>query len=185
MQDYYKREASNKLVKIWYGVRSRTSNQNNKDYPNYGGRGIVLVEEWQDYDTFCDWSLANGYEEGLQLDRIDDDGDYCPTNCQWLTAQEHGKKGWASGRVPNPPRLSPDEYRELNRIRFLDPKERAKSSMPRGKHPMTKISPSDMESIRIWKQGNPNWKKDWSKAHALYGNGTKERYFRFWILDKI
>lgn len=60
-----------------------------KDYKNYGERGIKVCREWKEsYLMFKKWSLENGYEEKLTIDRIDVDGDYNPDNCRWVTIQE-------------------------------------------------------------------------------------------------
>lgn len=53
------------------------------EYGNYGGRGISVCGEWSDYIPFKEWALANGYEEGLTLDRINVNGNYEPSNCRW------------------------------------------------------------------------------------------------------
>jgi hypothetical protein len=67
-------------------MKKRCLNKNNKNFPNYGGRGISVCEEWMEFISFRDWSLSNGYAEGLAIDRIMVNGDYEPTNCRFVTA---------------------------------------------------------------------------------------------------
>ena len=63
-------------------------------YPNYGGRGITVCAEWRSFEDFYKWATANGYNEGLSLDRIDDNGNYEPSNCRWtdMTTQCNNKR---------------------------------------------------------------------------------------------
>lgn len=69
-------------------MKARCYNKNNGDYPNYGGRGIKICEEWQDYEAFQSWANENGYGDGLTIDRINVSGDYSPDNCRWITQRE-------------------------------------------------------------------------------------------------
>lgn len=75
-----------RLYKIWIGIKKRCYNQNYKAYKNYGGRGISVCDEWKNsYISFRDWSLNNGYDDELSIDRINVNGNYEPSNCRWTT----------------------------------------------------------------------------------------------------
>lgn len=74
-------------------MKSRCGNTKVPCWKRYGGRGIKVCDEWiNDFAAFRTWALANGYKTGLTIDRIDNDGNYTPENCQWLTLSENSKK---------------------------------------------------------------------------------------------
>ena len=77
-----------KLYGVWKSMRQRCNNEKQSDYKWYGGRGIAVCEKWNDFKAFYDWAMTAGYKEGLTIDRIDDDGNYSPDNCRWITIQE-------------------------------------------------------------------------------------------------
>lgn len=77
-----------RLYSSWECMKSRCNNPNNIGYNNYGGRGITVCDEWNEFINFQDWALNNGYQEGLTIDRIDVDGNYEPENCRWSTKIE-------------------------------------------------------------------------------------------------
>lgn len=74
---------------VYYGMRGRCYSNKNKDYRYYGERKIKICDEWlNDFYSFYAWSIKNGYKQGLSIDRIDNDGDYSPNNCRWVTTKE-------------------------------------------------------------------------------------------------
>lgn len=77
-----------RLYRIWNGMKNRCNNQNRKDYYMYGGRGIFVCDEWQNFIPFYEWAERNGYSEELTLERIDVNGNYEPDNCIWVTLKE-------------------------------------------------------------------------------------------------
>lgn len=82
------KESKTRLYKIWSYMKKRCLNKESSNYFNYGGRGISICDEWTQYDSFRDWAISNGYRDDLSIDRIDVNGNYCPSNCRWATSKE-------------------------------------------------------------------------------------------------
>ena len=78
----------NRLYMIWKSMRERCATPSQNRYKNYGGRGIKVCSEWDDYLVFKEWALANGYNDSLTIDRIDPNGNYEPSNCRWATIKQ-------------------------------------------------------------------------------------------------
>lgn len=81
--------SNTRLYRIWKAMKQRCYYKAHKDYHNYGGRGVIVCEEWRnDFITFYTWAIENGYRDDLSIDRINVDGNYEPTNCRWATTKE-------------------------------------------------------------------------------------------------
>ena len=77
----------NPLYNAWSHMKERCYNKNYYQRKYYGGRGIMVCDEWMNPKTFIGWAIENGWEKGLFLDRINNDGNYEPSNCRFVTPQ--------------------------------------------------------------------------------------------------
>jgi hypothetical protein len=84
-------ECHTTLYKKWAGIKRRCWNKNDRRYPDYGGRGIDICKEWHAFPAFKAWAESNGYAPGLEIDRIDNDRNYEPSNCRWATHTEQAR----------------------------------------------------------------------------------------------
>jgi len=81
------------LYSVWHSMKQRCYDQTRKNYKWYGGRGITICNEWLDYKTFEKWALENGWNKLLTIDRIDNNGNYEPSNCHFILREDNSSKG--------------------------------------------------------------------------------------------
>lgn len=80
------------IYSVWLAMRRRCRLSTSTNYERYGGRGIRVCDEWaSSFEAFHAWASGNGYEPGLEIDRIDNDGHYEPSNCRWVTRKVNGQ----------------------------------------------------------------------------------------------
>ena len=78
-----------RLYRVWSAMLRRCYNSSAQNYKYYGQRGITVCDEWKtNYESFYQWAITHGYNDNLFIDRIDNNGSYCPQNCKWSTRKE-------------------------------------------------------------------------------------------------
>lgn len=143
-----------RLRSIFNGMKYRCYHEDNKDYRWYGARGIKICDEWlNNPKSFEDWALANGYADGLTINRINENKDYCPENCEWITGSDNSKyksttslidvdgevhtgKEWATilGFGPNRINTYMREYGMDNTVEFIRRYQKTPTLKPKQKN---------------------------------------------------
>ena len=104
-----------RLYDIWRGFRQRCSNPNAKGYSNYGGRGITVCPEWDDFTVFQKWAHENGYTDSMTIERKDVNGNYEPSNCTWILQAEQEQNKQDTIRVDG---MSLKKYCRMHNISY-------------------------------------------------------------------
>lgn len=87
--NYKHGKRKSRLYRIWANIKTRCYNQNDPHFSRWGGRGITVCDRWKDnFQAFYAWAIFHGYQDDLTIDRIDNDGNYEPSNCRWITVKE-------------------------------------------------------------------------------------------------
>lgn len=92
-------ESNTRLFRIWSGMKTRCENPKASNYADYGGRGIAVCSEWQNYAEFSNWARRNGYADNLSIDRINNSEGYCPNNCRWTNSKTQARNRRSGKRI--------------------------------------------------------------------------------------
>ena len=124
-----------RLYRIWDNIKQRCSNPKNCNYYAYGERGITICPEWtNDYIAFRNWALSNGYADNLEINRKNNEGNYCPENCNFVTAKENTRHRRGQ-KIKN--MIMANEIRDLHKIGNYSQRDLAKRY--------------DVSSTQIWR----------------------------------
>lgn len=116
------RQNDKHLYAVWNGIKQRCLNPKNKSYKNYGGRGIKMDDAWANsYESFYHWAIKSGYKKGLEIDRIDNDGNYCESNCRFVDReiQANNKRNIKLYTLNGISKSLPQWCREYNKDYYL------------------------------------------------------------------
>lgn len=108
-----------RLKTIWNGMKHRCYSRNlpERTAKYYRDKGIKVCDEWlYSFKYFEEWALENGYADDLTIDRIDPDGNYEPSNCQWVTKEENSRRARMRGEEFEPQKISAAGLEALKRI---------------------------------------------------------------------
>lgn len=116
------RQNDKRLYAVWNGIKQRCTNPNSKSYQNYGGRGIEMDSEWANhYESFYNWAINAGYRTGMEIDRIDNNGNYCASNCRFVDSiiQANNKRNVKLYEIDGVEKSLPQWCRECNQDYWL------------------------------------------------------------------
>lgn len=106
-------KAKTRLYNVWSNMLARCNRKNHPSYNRYGARGISVCPEWRKPERFLAWAEQNGYRSGLELDRIDNNGNYTPDNCRFISKAENL-------RNRSTPKINPDDARAIRMLCWSD-----------------------------------------------------------------
>lgn len=108
------------LYHRWKQVNQRCNNPNNSRYADYGGRGITVCKDWEDFESFEKWSLRNGYTEDMTLDRVNNDCGYSPENCRWVSYKVNNRNRRTTVTLEGKPlgQIAEENEIPLSKVRY-------------------------------------------------------------------
>lgn len=167
------------LRKVWRQMHRRCECPRDQRYERYGGRGITVCEDWNDFSVFLNWALSSGYSKGLSVERIDNDGNYEPSNCRWATPKEQANNTERNHRIEwNGENHTIAEWSEITRISEGTIWRRIYS----GWTPERALT-ENIRQTTIEYNGEIRRLADWSRMTGLAENTIVRRLQRGWSVE--
>lgn len=155
-----------RLYKIWSGMHDRCCRKTDSQYKYYGGRGIKICDEWvNDFLSFYEWSMSNGYSDNLSIDRIDVNGDYSPDNCRWADQlqQANNKRNNIVIEIDGVKKTLPEWARQLGTS-----KELAYTRIANGWNQKDAVTKKPKKTRMYEYDGVKHTSQEWAEITGLY-----------------
>lgn len=178
-----------RIYELHHNINQRCYNPKTKFYKHYGGRGIKVCEEWKDFLVFYEWCLRSGYEEGLTIERIDVNGNYCPENCTWISsAKQHDNTTRTIIYSYNGESRTLPEWGRVLGIKYTTLRNR----ITRNPNDLSKVFSTPVKSptgnkrgaLELCVNGIIKTVKEWGEGVGLGRKGVIERIDRGWTLEE-
>lgn len=178
---YARTDHKTATYRSWIAMRTRCGNPNIPKYQDYGGRGIRVCERWNSFESF----LADMGERppGMSIDRIDNDGDYCPENCKWSTNKEQCRnQRWTVRLTYNGETKTRQEWCEVYGIKLSTLRER----LLRG-WTLDQVfnTPNDSYIVTLTYRGETKTRHEWCEIYGINFSTLRSRIKRGWTLDQV
>ena len=179
---------NSRLYRVWKNIRTRCYNKKSNFYKYYGGKGIILCDEWKnDFKSFHDWAYANGYDENAEymkctIDRIDLNGYYEPSNCRWVTSKEQARNRTSNRLIEyNGEKLTLIEWAERLNMHY----DKLRHRLDVGWNVKDAFEIINLEPRTITYNGEKHTIKEWAKILGINKNSLCTRLYNYhWSVEK-
>ena len=172
------------LYNIWSGIKQRCHNPNQTGYEYYGGKGITYSKEWEDFESFKEWALENGFKEGLTIDRIDVNGNYEPDNCRWVTWEIQGNNKTDNTRIKiGDENHTISEWGKITGTKKFNIGYRYRSGVHTDEEILTNEYLRDLRKKNISYNGESHSIREWAKIKGLTYSAINWRLKNGWSVE--
>lgn len=185
MSRYTEKGKYSRLGSIYHNMKTRCTNPNYDKYQYYGGKGISVCDDWfNSYEAFEEWAINNGYRDNLTLERIDINGNYCPSNCIWATRKEQANNRSSNHYLTyNGKTQTIQEWSEQTGITYNTISRRIKNGWS-VKRTLTTPVDDRFRAVMITHNGKTQSCRQWSHELGLSNNAVRNRIMRGWTTEQ-